>query len=151
MYTVDIVINMLSWHNSPEDQKMGIALARQLCRLDSLFQPFTNGYSKDVWNNCALVISDFSDNELLPFISEMLFWLQDMNWPGAEIIQKRLVSFQKTQELAETLDGLIEKCIASADDIWLANLAELLRNPDLIPYLKREAYSALYCSQHRES
>lgn len=151
MHTTNEIIKMLSWSNSSEEQKKGIELAQQFRCLEVFFQPIACDYSKDVWANCAIVIAKHSDDELAPYILDMLIWLQDMNWPGAEIIEKRLICYKKTQDLAETLNNLIENCLALEDDVWLANLSRLMANTELINCLKIESYNALSSSRGQEN
>lgn len=44
-----------------------------------------------MWNNCAKILSDKSDEELSPYLPELFRWLKDLNWPGAICIYDRLI------------------------------------------------------------
>ena len=52
-----------------------------------MFQPIE---SKSIWENCAKVLISKEDQELNLYLISMFQWLQDMNWPGAELIYERL-------------------------------------------------------------
>ena len=38
------------------------------------------------WKNCAIVLSEKSDEELAPYLDDLLRWLQDINWEGGTVI-----------------------------------------------------------------
>lgn len=109
MVNIEEIMDMLDWNQPIEIQKQGIALAKSMNTIVPFIQPLTPKYSKNVWDNCALVISCENDEVLKPHLSELLEWLQDMNWPGAEIIYERLLKVT----VAEFLDNY-ELCLASA-------------------------------------
>ncbi len=85
------MFEMLNWNSSIETQKKGICEAVKVKYISIFFQPQE---SKDVWENCAKVIAKKSDTELSIYVIDMLTWLQDMNWPGAERIFNRLCHMQ---------------------------------------------------------
>lgn len=91
MINIEEIMDMLDWNQPVEIQKQGIALAKSINTIVPFIQPLTPKYSKNVWDNCALVISCESDEVLKPHLSKLLEWLHDMNWPGAEIIFNRLL------------------------------------------------------------
>lgn len=125
MQDIDTIIGMLDWNNDPEVQALGIAKAKQVKCLKAFFQPITSEYSKSVWENCAIVISSHSDCELVPYLLDMLLWIQDLNWPGAEKISQRLVQFHDKLSLNVLLSKLIPALVATGDDVWLTNIREL--------------------------
>ena len=57
-----------------------------------------------------------SDNEILPYVVELLTWVQDINWPVAAPICKRL------SELGETIIDPIISVLNSDDPIWKYNV-----------------------------
>ncbi len=81
-------------------------------------------------------------DEVLPFISDLLVWLQDYNWPVAPFVKQKIIQFDK--ELINPL-----KVILSGDDvIWkyfiLTQLIPEVKSnvlSSLQPELKRLAYS----------
>lgn len=85
------IMEMLDWNKPAEIQSEGVALARNYGTLTPFFQPLTPEYNKNVWGNCALVLAESSDEDLVPYLVKLFEWLQDMNWPGAENIFNRLL------------------------------------------------------------
>ena len=85
---IDEIFDMLSWNNNVDTQQAGIYAAGKIQNISVLFQP---NESKEIWQNCAIVISQKGDEKLSRYIYDMFCWLQDMNWPGAEIIYDRLL------------------------------------------------------------
>jgi hypothetical protein len=89
MADIDSIFSMLSWDSDERTQQEGIREAQKIEHLSILFQPIE---SKSVWENCARIISSKNDDILEQYLFLMFEWLQDINWPGAEIIFDRLLS-----------------------------------------------------------
>lgn len=89
MATIDQVLSMLSWDSDKETQNKGISEAKRIKHISVLFQPIE---SKSAWENCARVIASKTDDTLEDYILRMFEWLQDMNWPGAQITYDRLLA-----------------------------------------------------------
>ena len=131
MTNIDRIMYLIDWKRSPAEQKEGIALAREVVCINAFFQPISSEYSKSVWENCAAIICERSDEELLPYITDMLLWLEDLNWPGAEQIQQRLIAFQDVSRLASVLDSFVAALEKLEKTSWLIFLSDLLRNQKL--------------------
>ena len=93
--------------------------------IQAFIQPCTESYNKNVWDNCALIISKRSDAELLPYLDKLFAWLQDMNWPGAFCILDRLRKYAKTPSYDSVLNACFEKAKAENDYVWWNNLQML--------------------------
>ena len=50
----------------PEIQSKGIALAENAETVRSFIQPLTPEHNKNVWENCAVIIAEKSDEKLEP-------------------------------------------------------------------------------------
>ncbi len=81
-------------------------------------------------------------NEVRPFISELLVWLQDFNWPVAVFVKQKLIQFD------EELIKPIKVVLSGNDVIWkYFILTELIPEvkinviDSLQPELKQIAYS----------
>ena len=85
---IDKIFEYLSWNNSDEIQKCGIKLAGNIKNLSVLIMPIE---SKSIWENCAKVLVNKSDDELSLYLINIFEWLKDMNWPGADLIYDRLL------------------------------------------------------------
>ncbi len=124
MVNIDYIMECLDWNNPPDVQKKGIEMAKEVKCLNVFFQPHDDRYSKNVWDNCAIILSERSDEELRVYLYKLIEWLQDMNWPGAYCIERRLKAFQR--------DAYFEHCIRKAwklsrllhDSMWESELEE---------------------------
>ena len=87
MFTIDQIFEMISWNNDEETQNKGIKEAKKIKDLSVFMQPIED---KSIWENCAKVLADKSDEVLIPYLIPLFEWLQDMNWPGAWLIYDRL-------------------------------------------------------------
>ena len=83
-----------------------------------MFQPIE---SKSVWENCAKVLASKSDIVLEKYVFDMFKWLQDMNWPGAEIIYNRLL-LMPADMLAWRFHRILADAIALKDEPWVSCL-----------------------------
>ncbi len=98
---IDELFDMLSWNSDEETQKKGIELAKKVKCYSVFLQPF--GYGKYVWENCAKILAEYPDERLDYYSKDLLIWLMDMNWPGAEIIFQRLLKLKKTDILSGSI------------------------------------------------
>ena len=128
---IDEIYELFTWDVSCSDEEYdarverGIAEARKLRNIYPFVQPIVAGRnSKSVWEPCAIVIALKADEELDDYIYRLLEWLQDMNWPGAEIIFERLsqIPYAKIQDYVEFS---IHRAKREQDEIWLDTLEAL--------------------------
>lgn len=124
---IDRIMNMIDWNNDASIQAAGIKMAEAERDIRVFIQPCTESYSKNVWDNCALILSKKSDAELAPYLSELFEWLQDMNWPGAFCILSQLKNYTEDDLFNSTLDTCLSRAKISADDVWWNNL-HMLKN-----------------------
>lgn len=127
---VDIleILDMIDWSMPAETQSKGISLASKFKNIVPFIQPLTPKHNKNVWENCAVIISQKSDEEIKPYLVELLEWLQDTNWPGALCILDRLRKYSDNNTILEAINTCIEKAKESRDDVWNSNLHLLLSN-----------------------
>lgn len=90
---IDKIYNMLSWDNDEKIQIRGIKESANIKSLNVFILPILPNNSKSVWENCARILVTKNNGELKPYLTQILRWLQDMNWPGAELIYDRLLTF----------------------------------------------------------
>lgn len=113
---------LLEWNQSKENQEMGLELAREVKYLSVFCQPLGN---KGIWENCARILAEREDHELLPYCSQLFLWLQDMNWPGAVIVFDRLRKIP-----VNVLELYFTDCVRKAIDLkdyeWCSNLNRFL-------------------------
>ena len=128
MVDITEIMDMLDWHMSSEIQLEGISLARNIETIIPFIQPLTPKRNKNVWGNCAVIISERSEEEIKPHLPEVLEWLQDMNWPGAFCILDRLQKYEDIDSLNKSLMICLRKAKMLNDETWECNLNMLLQN-----------------------
>lgn len=143
MNNIDTIMYLIDWRRSEKEQQKGIDMAREVKCIKTFFQPTGPGYCKSVWENCAYIICSRSDEELEPYVLDMLIWLQDLNWPGAMKITNRLISFTKAKTLAFMIQELIPVLIYIDEVPWLMSIANLLENQNLQVELDPSTYKKL--------
>ena len=125
MVDIDVIMQLIDWNKSKTEQYEGVRLAKGVKCLNVFLQPCDKEYNKNVWENCALILSERSDEELSPYVLELLLWLQDLNWPGAIRILNRLKKFKDKSSLIR----IWKKCLKCAKTLnektWLNNLMSL--------------------------
>ena len=130
MTNIDEIYDLFTWDNTytleeySRRAQQGLELAKGAKYLFPFLQPFLpNRKSKSVWEPCAKVIADRSDEELAPYLSFLFEWLQDLNWPGSEIILDRLAKMPKALT-EETLKYSKSRAEKNLDEMWLVWLKE---------------------------
>lgn len=128
MIGITEILDMIDWSMPAETQSKGISLASKFENIVPFIQPLTPKHNKNVWENCAAIISQKSDEEIKPYLVELLEWLQDMNWPGAFCILDRLRKYSDNNTILEAINTCIENAKENGDDIWNSNLHLLFDN-----------------------
>ena len=125
MVNIDYIMDLLDWNNSIERQEQGIEMAKDVKCINVFLQPCSKNYDKNVWDNCAKILSARSNEELSPYMIELMEWLQDMNWPGAFCIFDGLKGMVNEQ-LFQYSYTICLKCAQALDDeTWESNLRML--------------------------
>lgn len=128
-YSIDEIYDLLTWdqqlsieENEIKEQK-GIEAAGQIKNLFPFMQPtiLPAEKSKLVWEPCAKIIANRSDQELEPYLFMLLDWIYDLNWPGAMIIYDRLkvMPFSRIEYAYKYTRTKAEQ---NGDSIWLYSL-----------------------------
>ncbi len=128
MIDIEYIMDLIDWNNSESNQLKGIKMADEVENLDVFLQPCDERYSKNVWNNCALILSKKSDKKLQPYLTELFEWLQDLNWPGAICILERLINYTDSDSFEPIYNQCIQTAKSQGDEIWESNLA-IIKNP----------------------
>lgn len=90
MIGINEIYKMMDWKNSPDIISKGINMAKEIDDLSLLIMPSA---SVSVWEVCADILYEKEDLLLEPYLPSLLEWLEDLNWPGAMVIAKRLMVF----------------------------------------------------------
>ena len=75
-------------------------------------------YGKNVWGNCAKILSKKTNEELSVYSTELMMWLQDMNWPGAFCIFDRLKLMVDEQNFRISYRYCMKFAKALEDESW---------------------------------
>lgn len=131
----------MDWHKSKADQEYAVKLASEDDNIRFWIQP---GYYKFSWENCAKVIVKKDDNALSSYLTEILEWLQDINWPGALAVLYRLKKMNPLI-LKTSLEETVLKAYADSDknSAWLENLSEFYEINELMLILKPQVRKIL--------
>ncbi len=131
------IYEMLNWKNSCEIRAEGIRLAKGIKDLSLLIMPPAE---PSVWEACAKILFEKSDEELEPYLFSLLEWFQDLNWPGATTILNRLKTFSGEKLMSPFILSLKRAAELDNDEglIWIDYLSELLNNDDLKVRLPKE-------------
>ena len=122
MVDITEIMDMLDWHMPSEIQIEGISLARNIETITPFIQPLTPKHNKNVWENCAVIISERSDEEIKPHLPEVLEWLQDMNWPGASCIYEKIKLMTDDPLFSYSYETCLKCAKALEDESWENNL-----------------------------
>ncbi len=122
---IDYVMDLLDENNQPEMQELGINLAKEIKHLTAFLRPGKELDNKSAWRNCARILSDRSDQELTPYLYELMDWLEDMEWQGADLICDRLNRFQKSEMFCYCLKESMETARIMGKSAWLNNLRKI--------------------------
>ncbi len=120
------ILSMLDWNNTHECQAEGLALAQRVTDLRAFLQPTTLEYNKNVWDNCARVLSERSDEELEPYLPSMMRWLKNLDWPGARLIAHRLCRFQNLGKLRDVQAELQMREPEEENSRWFGNIEGII-------------------------
>lgn len=107
MVNIDEIIQLIHWNRSKEEQQKGIEMAKSVENLDAFILPAAY---KPVLENCAKILASRSDEKLKPYLHKIMHWLDDLNWPGADIIIDRLNSYKED----ESFEVLFMECYIRA-------------------------------------
>ena len=130
MVDIDYIMNLIDWNKDIHEQKKGIEMAEKIENINVFLQPCNKNSNKNVWNNCAIILSKRTDEELSPYLVELFMWLQDMNWPGALRVFDRIQRYSDDVSYNIAYGICIKYAQALSDDIWESNLKKIKRNID---------------------
>lgn len=140
---IDNILKMLDWNNDLKTQQEGRRIAGKVKCLSVFVQPKDKQFNKNIWENCAIILSEKEDELLTPYLFQLLDWLQDLNWPGACIILERLQSYRKYKMLSMAIEDRIVVANVLGEEVWLANLAELIICDEIKNNLNKNAYKII--------
>lgn len=111
------LVEGLSWDNPIEMQKQSVQMILNCGDFPIEKLSFVN-CSKPCWENCAAVLSELGFLKVKSITKDLLAWLQDMNWPGAQKVLKLLVTFPSDFLLSYYEDAILN-AVKDKDECWL--------------------------------
>jgi len=133
------ILEKLAGDSTACQKKSGFIAALQETDHHYLLQP-TDYFCS--WENAAIVFLMISDEEISPYLIDLLGWLQDLNWPGAEWILARLQRVS-SDLLVKPLESVAKSASDSKEESWLGNISILIANPNMINLLDAETLKLL--------
>lgn len=127
MVNIDEIMALLDWNHSAEQQELGIELAKNVKCINTFLQPNHRDYGKNVWDNCAKILSARSNEELSPYLVDLMRWLQDMNWPGAFCVLERLRGMVNDPFFMRSYMSCLKCADALEDEVWKRNLQLIMK------------------------
>ena len=110
--------------NTKENINKAIEEGKKIKCLDSFILPYFERGSKGVWDECAIILSSKTDEELKPYIRKIMTYLQDLNWPGSLKIFERLIKI-KGKWFDEELNYMLDYTKQIKDECFYEVLEEL--------------------------
>ena len=129
MVDINYIMGLLDWGNSIEKQEKGIKLAKNIECINVFLQPCSDNYNKNVWDNCAKILSARPNEELFPYMIELMEWLRDMNWPGAFCIFDRLKGMVNEPLFESSYTICLKYAQALENEVW-ENTLRMLKADD---------------------
>ena len=133
------ILKNLSWESTPEQKKSGFIAALQETEYKYLLQP--KDYFSS-WDNASIVFLMLSDDDIEPYLFNLLGWLQDLNWPGATRILDRLQRVP-AKLLVEPLERASKLASDNNDESWLGWLSILIATPRMNKLLNADVFNLL--------
>ena len=117
-----IDIDSLDWGLPQEIQIQNIKKVQISCDEDvrQLIMPYRKQNS---WHNCAVILAKLDNVTILRFLPDLLGWVKDLNWPGADVILERinLLPMEQMQPLCKAAYTL---AMNEKDEQWAENLLD---------------------------
>ena len=114
----------LMWGADAFKQEKAIKILSSMedLNLEILLQP---SLGKGCWENVAKVLYIVGYPRVMEVIDGLFEWLQDMNWPGVDIVIEILKLIPK-EIFIENLEKCVKKAINEKDEEWIYSLAQLI-------------------------
>ena len=135
--------DLIKWDRTQEEQEKGIKMANKIEIIEEFILPVYPMYNKNVWGNCAKILSNKTDAELTPYLDKILEWLQDLNWPGTYVIIERLSHFESSLLLKPYISA-INKAKITDEQEWYKHLTVLIKNESLLKKLPTVLSEEIY-------
>lgn len=125
MYEIEVkeLVSKLSWEYSLEEQNKAIDKLSDI--EEKYYELLFNRKMKETWENAVFVIDKIGVPKNEFFIPELLWLLQDVNWPGSTHAIDVLLK-QNTDIVIPQLEKKIKEAYQQGDYMWLGGLKLLV-------------------------
>lgn len=120
---LQILLGYLSWFQTEEKQE--IAIQKLIKHKEKLFDSLITKSAKDQWHNAVKLIGKLEYSDQVRMVPQMLFLLQDVNWPGAVEATKIMESITLEELKPHIIRALVE-ANEENDTIWIAWIREFI-------------------------
>ena len=118
---IDRIFEMIADGADETNRQKGIEEGRKVRFLSVFCQPREG---KRYWDGCAEILAGKTDAELKPYLFDLLEWLKDLTWPGAERMFDRLTRFPP-EAIEQERQICLQMAEGSGDEVWRRNLTSL--------------------------
>ena len=118
----------LDWNCSEEEQKR--AIQELITYKEVLVDSIITSTDKYQWPNVIKFIGLLDKKDQVKFVPQMLFLLQDMNWPGALDATELMVRLSHT-ELKPHISRALTDADKEKDTIWIAWIKAFLDKAEM--------------------
>lgn len=125
MVNIDEIMKLIDWNQTDENQQKGIEMAKDVKCINAFILPLHANTNKNVWDNCAIILSKRTDEELRPYLSNLMEWLEDLNWPGSLTILERLNNYSDKKWLKNNFNYCYNIAKSTNNTNWLYGLKQL--------------------------
>ena len=129
MCNIDSLFDKLSISCEESVRKEAIKEARGIKSICVFLMPETPEHGRDIWEACARILSERTDDELLlsNITKGLIKWVSDMSLPGADIIEERLRKIDP-ESLVDTFTEAFESEILMGNKRRSGFLAEFAKD-----------------------
>ena len=115
MMGIDEILALLNDNLPPEAQQRGIEAAKHVKTTLPFVMPGEAYCGKKVWENCAKIVAMRTDEQIRPYLNQLLEWIQDPTCPGALRIFERLLQYRDVEWLRMILRWSILRAEATGE------------------------------------
>lgn len=136
------LVSKLSWEYSQEEQNKAVDELSDM--EEKYFALLFNRNMKETWENAVLVIDKIGVPKNEFFTPELLWLLQDVNWPGSMHAIDVLLK-QNKDVVIPKLEQIIKEAYQQEDYMWLGGLKMLVKkgNYNKINFVDGNTFSLL--------
>ncbi len=147
---IDTILEMMNSNNPISEQTDGMNEAMKVRCLSVFLRPHSKNIGRNTWKNCALVLSQKSDEELLPIADDLLEWVDDCTLPGALIIAARLHNMVGNEKFDLMLKTKMRIAKKLEEDDWYDGLESFVLHGDFSGFKTEDLKEMGVCTEFNQ-